>query len=97
MTKHRTCPTRTCVGCRQRAQQHSLLRVCVADGRIVADPRRVKPGRGAYVHYRRECLESGLRRGGIARGLRRGVRPDDESLLIAVLEGAIGTESEGQR
>ncbi len=70
--------------------------MCVADGRIVADPRRVKPGRGAYVHYRRECLESGLRRGGIARGLRRAVRSNDESLLIAKLEGAIGTQSESR-
>ena len=95
MPNEPTYPIRTCVGCRGRAEQQSLLRLCVADGRVVADARRRLPGRGAYVHYRRECLEAGLRRGGIARGLRRAVRPDDESLLYAELEGAIGTEREG--
>jgi len=37
-----------------------------------------------------------MRRGGIARGLRRAVSLDDESLLIAVLEGAMSAQSEGQ-
>ena len=51
------------------------------EGRVVIDPRRRLPGRGAYLHVGMECIERGLRRGGIARGLGVTVRPEDADLL----------------
>ena len=65
-------PTRTCVGCRTAVPQRELVRVAVAGDRVVADPRRRLPGRGAYVHARPACLTA-AGKGGLARSLRRTV------------------------
>jgi uncharacterized protein len=81
-----------CVGCRGRDAQHRLLRLCVVQGRVVADRRRGLPGRGAYVHFRKECLDQGVRRGGIARGLRCPVGAKDLDFLRELVVGAIDAE-----
>ena len=65
-TAHREGPVRTCVGCRLRADRAGLLRVVVADGVLVVDPRRRLPGRGASVHPDPACV----------RALRLDGRPD---------------------
>jgi predicted RNA-binding protein YlxR (DUF448 family) len=67
-------PVRTCVGCRNRAAKHELLRV-VADDlgeglELVPDPRGRAPGRGAHLHPSSDCLEQALRRRAFARALR---------------------------
>jgi predicted RNA-binding protein YlxR (DUF448 family) len=65
---------RTCVGCRERAAKHELLRVVVGDrgsGReVVPDPAARAPGRGAHLHPTTECLELALRRQAFGRALR---------------------------
>lgn len=61
-------PTRTCLGCRQRAPQGSLLRVALQDGRPVADPKRRIPGRGGYVHPVGACVRRAT--GSFARAFR---------------------------
>ena len=61
---------RTCIGCRERAPQASLLRVAVRDGRPTADPRRRIPGRGGYVHPVSACLRRATQTGSFARALR---------------------------
>jgi uncharacterized protein len=66
-------PIRQCVGCRGRAPQTELLRVAAQGGELFSDPRRRLPGRGAYVHHRRECLDRATRRGTLARALRTSV------------------------
>ena len=63
-------PVRTCVGCRERAPQATLLRVGLQDGRPTADPRRRIPGRGGYVHPVSACVERATRTGSFARALR---------------------------
>ncbi len=63
-------PLRTCVGCRQRAPQHSLIRVVASAGELLPDPTRRKPGRGAYVHPDASCLERATRRRAFTRALR---------------------------
>ena len=68
-------PIRTCVGCRERATQASLLRVGVIDGRIEPDPSRRLAGRGAYVHPDLTCVDRATRRGGLARALRTRLDP----------------------
>ena len=63
-------PVRTCVGCRERAPQGSLLRFARQDGRPTADPRRRIPGRGGYVHPVSACVERATRTGSFNRALR---------------------------
>ncbi|WP_194422223.1 YlxR family protein [Microbacterium abyssi] len=63
-------PVRTCVGCRMRASRSALLRVVADHDVLVFDERAVMPGRGAWVHPTRECLEYAIRRRAFARALR---------------------------
>ena len=61
---------RTCVGCRARAAKSDLLRVVAVDGEVVVDPTSRRPGRGAYLHPSKDCLEQARRRRAIPRALR---------------------------
>jgi predicted RNA-binding protein YlxR (DUF448 family) len=67
-------PVRTCVGCRNRAAKHELLRVVADDlgagPEVIPDPRGRAPGRGAHLHPTPECLELAVRRRAFARALR---------------------------
>ncbi|MGZ4426978.1 MAG: YlxR family protein [Nocardioides sp.] len=67
-------PTRTCIGCRERAAKHELLRVVasqVGSGpAVVPDPAGRAPGRGAHLHPTPGCLELALRRRAFPRALR---------------------------
>lgn len=70
-------PTRTCVGCQKRDEQQNLVRwVAEASGRIKIDDHATLPGRGAWSHRRRECLEAAVG-GGFARSFRRRIRDVD--------------------
>ncbi|WP_203909822.1 YlxR family protein [Rhizocola hellebori] len=89
----RALPTRTCVGCRQRASASDLLRVVaiasVTDSgsshfRLRPDPSRVLPGRGAHVHPVPGCLDSALRRRAFGRALRVPGVPDPGELSEAI-------------
>ncbi|WP_203653925.1 YlxR family protein [Actinocatenispora rupis] len=70
----RTSPVRTCVGCRQRAPAAALLRVVAirneAGLRLVPDPARTLPGRGAHLHQDPACLALAERRRAFGRALR---------------------------
>jgi hypothetical protein len=71
-------PVRTCVGCRERAAKAELLRLVVdlaartgdEPVRVVPDPAGRRPGRGAHVHPRPECLDLAVRRRAFARAFR---------------------------
>ena len=63
-------PVRTCVGCRTRAPRAALLRVVAVGSSLVLDERASMPGRGAWVHDTRECLDAALRRRAFVRALR---------------------------
>ena len=69
---------RTCLGCRQRAARHELLRVVATDQgsghTVVPDPGRRLPGRGANLHPTPECLALALRRRAFPRALRVSAR-----------------------
>jgi hypothetical protein len=70
-------PVRTCIGCRERAAKHELLRVVVgtgSDGRpaAVPDPDGTAPGRGAHLHPTSECYDLAVRRRTFSRALRAG-------------------------
>jgi len=63
-------PARTCVGCRQRDARAALLRLVARDGAIVPDQNASLPGRGAWVHRDRDCVEAAIRRRAFGRALR---------------------------
>jgi len=80
---------RTCVGCRVRAPASELLRVVsVTDEnepaggrtRLVPDPARRLPGRGAHLHPDPACLALALRRRAFGRALRLSGVPDAGAL-----------------
>jgi len=78
---------RTCVGCGTRAAKSDLLRVVAVDGEIVADPVARRPGRGAYLHPSKDCLERARRRRAIPRALRV-TGPLADGGLVSYLDGA---------
>ncbi len=67
-------PTRTCVGCRERAPASALVRfVAVGAGndfRLQPDPDRRLPGRGAHLHPDPACFALAERRRAFGRALR---------------------------
>ena len=63
-------PVRTCLGCRQRADVSSLLRVVAVGGEALPDPSAVLPGRGAWVHPVVSCLDKATQRRAFGRALR---------------------------
>ena len=84
MPKARREPRRTCVGCREEGGQAELLRlVRAAGGEVLGDAGSRAPGRGAYLHRRRECFELARKRGGLNRALKTAVAPE----VWAQLEG----------
>lgn len=58
------------MGCRARTADTELLRVVLADGELIPDPRRRAPGRGAWIHPLPECLAKAEKRRAFPRALR---------------------------
>jgi uncharacterized protein len=85
-------PVRTCVGCRQRAAKHDLLRVIAQDlghgPQVVPDPAGRADGRGAYLHPTTICLDLAVRRRAFARALRAPVVADVARLREQLAAGA---------
>ena len=77
-------PVRTCLGCRQRAERSSLLRVVARDGRVVVDASATMTGRGAWVHPTVECIEISIKRRAFGRALRVSEALDSSGFLAAV-------------
>lgn len=84
-------PQRTCIGCREVTGPDRLVRLTVVDDRgpvVVPDPRRRLGGRGAWLHPRRDCVDTAIRRRAFNRAFRGAVRlEDDAELLRRILEG----------
>lgn len=83
-----TKPIRTCVATRQRRPYTDLLRMVISpqdDRRIIPDPRRMMPGRGAWITPDLETLELAEKRRAIQRALKVPV-DTDTSEVHAYLE-----------
>ena len=80
---------RTCVGCKERAEKSSLLRLVAAGDVIQPDPQARLPGRGAYLHPSLACLDLARRR----RAFPRAVRAAGSLSLAPLAEYLCGTES----
>ncbi|MBZ8178021.1 DUF448 domain-containing protein [Corynebacterium poyangense] len=66
-------PCRTCVGTRQKLPTDQLLRVVVdpdSPGRLIPDPRRRLPGRGAWLRPTLQAFELAEKRRAWRRALR---------------------------
>ena len=94
MTTERSGPERQCVSCRDRGQRDDLIRLVQApDGTVVVDLKARLPGRGAWVHPCRECLQLTAKRGLLSRAFRGPVRADDlevrvhDAVLAAMRDG----------
>jgi predicted RNA-binding protein YlxR (DUF448 family) len=67
-------PVRTCVACRQEANKKNLVRVVrYASGGAAVDLTGRAPGRGAYLHRDRACLEIARKKKALDRALRASV------------------------
>jgi uncharacterized protein len=84
-------PTRTCVGCRVRAPKAELLRLVRTAEGVRSDVAGRLPGRGAYLHRDPSCVERGLG-GGLARGLRTGLGPNELGRLRDEIEREMETD-----
>lgn len=67
-------PQRTCIGCRQRDDQPSMMRVVRVGDEAVEGTSPRLPGRGAYVH--RDCLPLAVQRHAFRRAFGSGVGTD---------------------
>ncbi|MCC2593281.1 YlxR family protein [Tessaracoccus sp. OS52] len=68
-------PLRTCLGCRQRAGQDTLIRLVRVGQEVVEATSPRLPGRGAYLHPERSCLEQATRRRALQRAFGHGAQP----------------------
>ena len=68
--KARKTPMRMCVGCREMKDKRELIRIVRSpEGTVSLDPVGKKPGRGAYVCPRGECLRRAIKQRQLERQL----------------------------
>ena len=84
-TRRTGSPVRTCIGCRERVLAVELLRVVavsMGNGQfaVTVDSAGHHPGRGAWLHPDRRCLEAATRRRAFARALRITGSPDTSAV-----------------
>ena len=64
-------PMRQCVGCGEMKEKKELVRVIkTPEGEVVFDVTGRKNGRGAYVCFSTECLDTAIKRKGLERSLK---------------------------
>lgn len=71
MTQLRSHPTRTCVGCRRRFDDGSLVRLVVRNGSLATSV--VSHGRGAWICRASSCANTAVAKGNLRRALRTDV------------------------
>ncbi|GHJ31764.1 DNA-binding protein [Streptomyces hygroscopicus subsp. sporocinereus] len=75
------------MGCRDRAAKNDLLRIVAVEGVCVPDQRGTLPGRGAYLHPTRVCLDLAVRRRALSRAFRGPGALDTTALRRFVEQG----------
>ena len=70
-------PQRTCIGCRRKGNQSDFLRVSRDSGGRVVLCEGTALGRSVYFCRKAECIDAGLAKKNLERGL-KGTVPDDE-------------------
>lgn len=83
--KPRHIPQRTCVGCRQVLAKRELIRLVRTEDSVQIDPSGKLPGRGAYLHDRKSCWETGLK-GRLEKALNVSMTAQNKSELRQFME-----------
>lgn len=83
------------MGCREVLPKRKMVRlVRTADG-VQIDPTGKLPGRGAYLHDRRECWERGLK-GALGHALKTNLAANDRARLEEFMNSLpVEAETEG--
>lgn len=82
-------PLRTCLGCRERAPQGSLVRLVRVGDAIVDATRPRLAGRGGYLHPGSACLALAVQRRALERAFGKAATLSAE--LTTRLQPAVGT------
>ena len=85
-------PQRTCVGCREILPKRRMVRIVRTGAEVRLDPTGKLAGRGAYLHDRRECWETGLS-GALAHALKTDLTAEDRARLEVFMK-ALPQEAE---
>jgi len=80
VTRVKHVPQRTCVGCRTVMPKRQMVRIVRGVNGVQVDPTGKVAGRGAYLHDRRECWQSGLK-GALAHALKVELSKEDRAHL----------------
>ena len=80
VTRVKHVPQRTCVGCRIVMPKRQMVRIVRGANGVQVDPTGKVAGRGAYLHDRRECWQSGLK-GALAHALKVELSKEDRARL----------------
>jgi predicted RNA-binding protein YlxR (DUF448 family) len=88
-------PIRTCIGCRQRDAAAEMVRLRVADGRLVM-AEGGQSGRGASLHPRPSCLETGLRPDVLGRAFKQRVTIPDAAKLFQQITTTLRRAARGR-
>lgn len=87
-------PLRQCLGCREMKEKRELIRVVKSpEGEVSLDFKGKKPGRGAYVCPREECLKKTRKSRALERAFSVQLPPE----VYEALEGQMkaGEEADG--
>ena len=98
-------PVRTCLGCRNRAEQVNLIRVRATEsgswsisGLSGPSADEVGIGRSTYFHPFMKCIENGARGKQLQYALKRSFQPEQvESLRTLLVERSVNREEVGKR
>lgn len=90
--KTRKIPLRICIGCREKKPKKELIRVVrTPQGEVVLDPTGKKPGRGAYLCPRADCLKKAIKGRRLEKNLQQPVSAavlDELTVLLEQMESS---------
>lgn len=87
-------PVRTCIGCGAARPQAELYRLALAQGQVVPDPARRRPGRGGYV-CGPQCIEAAVKRKGFGRAFRQKAQLDPAALRAGLVKAEAARQARG--
>ncbi|MGB9802525.1 RNase P modulator RnpM [Desulfofundulus sp.] len=85
MPRVKKVPQRMCVGCQEMRPKKELIRVVrTPQDTVEIDPTGKRPGRGAYICPRRECLQKAVKGKRLEKALQRSIAPE---IIQSLAEG----------
>ena len=92
MSTTKKIPLRKCIGCGEMKDKRELLRVLkTSENEIIIDTTGKKNGRGAYLCYKRECLNQAMKNKGLERSFKMSISKDIYESLEKEFD-ALGTK-----